>query len=160
MQVQNPEATQVIRDQAKLTLAEGFPQSLSSQIIPVIDMSPDFHKNLSSFVNGSNATGNSVLYTGTSGKKLCIVSAAIAVAKDATCDLATGPIQITYVQGGVTKTLIALPNLTLTAQQMETSISLIRPIICDAGTNVACTVTYTAGNLRRQMQVYGYEEVV
>lgn len=157
MQIQNEEATRIIREQAKLTLAEGFPQVLLPNVVPVMDMSPDFHRNLTSFTGGSSSTGSITAYTGKTGTSFCVIGIQYSMVKDVTCDIATTSLTVLGTQGGVSKTLCAVAVLTLTVQNQTVVVNLPRPIILDPGTNITSAATFTAGAMRRQVTVYGYE---
>ena len=158
MQVQNPEATQIIRDQAKLTVAEGFPQNLSSSIVPVMDMTPRFHRNETSFANGYTTSGNISLATSGQGKRFYITGYQIGIIKDATCDLASGDILVSYTQEGVSSRRLArIPTLTLTAQQISINHTLRNPILIDENSSITMTGTFTAGSMARSLTIFGYE---
>lgn len=159
MQVQNPEVGEIIRDQAGLTLTEGFPQSLSSSITSVIDITPHFHKVMSSINDTGTTSGTRTVFTASTSKKTYIVGFHYSYIKDATCDITTGAgIAVRAVSGGATRTLAAFTVLTTTAQSESIFIQLPRPILMDRGGAVSHTGTYTAGTLVRSLTVHYYEE--
>jgi len=157
MNVQNAEPGNIIREQAGLTLVEGYPQNLSNNIQAVMDMTPNFHKKIKPYSASSGVSGSITAYTAVIKRKLEIFGYYLALAKDASCDIATGNVSINFTQDGVSKVLVALPVITLTAQQMILSLSFDKPIVCDENTSVTVYGTYTAGVMRRQVTIYGNE---
>jgi len=155
MQIQNPEAAQIIRDQAGLTIAEGFPQNLLPNVQPVMDMTPRFHKK-PICLNGSTTTsGTGTVVSAKAGVRYMIHGFAASFIKDATCDGADGSIQWNLTQGGVTRTICSFPVLTLTAQNGSLAASFVDPIICDEETIIqAASYTFTAGKCRRNIVLY------
>lgn len=157
MLIQNQDAAQIIRDQAKLTLSEGFPQNLLPNVQPVMDMTPRFHRTITTYASGVSTSGAQTVYTAVTGKRLYIVGVFLGVVKDATNDMATGAVTVTANVGGSSKTLAAIPVLTLTAQDQNSYVSFERPIVVDRGANVSTSATFTAGAMRRNVTIYGYE---
>lgn len=161
MLIQNETALRAIREQAKLTQAEGYPQNLLPNVQAVMDMSPEFHVyNSNVFSVGSGATGVASVYTGSPGKRLVITGYLFTIAKDVTCDQSTTSLSIIYTKNGVAQTLCSIAVLTLTVQTETIMLTLKDPIYTDNGTSVTSSVTFTAGTLRRTAMVYGYEESV
>ncbi len=158
MQIQNPRATEVIREEAGLTLSEGFPQTLSSNIIPIIDMTPSFHAvvNIANTAS-STTTGAITILNPVNEGDLYITGAHIALVKDAACDMASGRVTLAATINGVVRSILSIPVLTLTAQQQSLSISFVRPIKVDKGTSVTLlTNSFAAGNLIRSGGIVGY----
>lgn len=157
MQIQNQDATQIIRDQAKLTLSEGFPQNLLPNVQPVMDMTPDFHHDVNTFSSANSGSGSITAYSGAAGKQLAITGVQISYVKDATCDVATGSMSVVATKGGISRTIAAIAFLTLTAQHGSVSVAFERPFICDPATNITQSNTFTVGSMRRVVTVQGYE---
>lgn len=160
MQIQNPEAAQIIRDEAGLTLSEGFPQNLSSTVQGVIDMTPSFHKRIVPYASLSRTTsGAQTIATTSSTKNTYITSLSLGVAKDSACDVAIGAVVVTCNVGGAAKVLAAVPIVTLTAQTANIYYKFDKPILLDKGAAIAFgTSTYTAGTMCRNCTLFGYEE--
>lgn len=155
MQIQNQDATQIIRDSAKLTLTEGYPQNLLPNVQAVMDMSPRFHRLIDqSSGSGSTAGASLTIHTASSDKDSFIYGATLAFIKDATCDVASGRINLLCVVKGASKTILCLPLLTLTAQQSSISISLPIPIKIDRGSVVTIgSSTFTVGAMVKSANV-------
>lgn len=161
MIIQNPRATEIIRDQAGLTLSEGFPQNLLSNVQPVMDMTPNNFLEMIPISGSQPTSGAGTMYTGVKGKRLHIYGISLGFVKNAICDSSSSNVYITITQNGVSKTLIALPYLTLTAERDSTSISFKHPIICDENTNVVIgSNTFTDGTFRRYCTIFGHEEII
>lgn len=155
MQVQNPEVGVIARDQAGLTIAEGFPQSLSSQIIPVLDITPDFHVKKYIASAAVSATGSGGVLSAKPNVKYAIHGFVASFVKDATCDGADGTIQWTITQEGVTRAIVSFPVITLTAQTQSAVVKFDYPIICDENTGITtASYTFTAGKCRRNINLF------
>lgn len=155
MQVQNPQAGEIIREQAGLTLAEGFPQNLSSSIVPVMDMTPDFHIKFYTAAAAVAATGSGGVISAKASVKYRIHGFLASFVKDATCDGADGSISWTFTQDGVTRTLASFPVITLTAQSNQIGLMFDNPIICDENSAIStASYTFTAGKCRRNIVLY------
>jgi len=159
--IQNTEAINIIRDQAGLSLKEGFPQNLAMTVQPVLDMTPDFHKNFICSANTTTSTGSATVLSAKEKVQYVIHGYSASFIKDATCDAADGTVQWNITQGGVVRAIVVFPILTLTAQSQAVSCWFNRPIRCDVNTIVqAASITFTAGKLRRSIVLYVSEETV
>jgi len=158
MLIQNSYATQVIRDQAKLTLSEGFPQNLLPNVQPVIDMTPRFHRRADLLKAASRTTsGSATIFQTDAGKDTYITGLIFSVTKDSTCDMATGSVSLSCTVGGIAQTLCTLSVVTLTAQDKEIAIEFPVPIKIDPSTNVTIgSQSFTVGACSRTAQIYGY----
>lgn len=163
MQIQNADATQIIRDQAKLTVAEGFPQNLLTNVQPVMDMTPRFHRNLK-FISGSATASSSStnIFNVPSDQSVdtYVVGIVLSFYKDSTCDTATGTITLgmTPENANTTQSIIRLPILTLTQQNETVVMTFERPIKLKKGTTVPITAgTFTVGNFIRTATVLYYD---
>lgn len=157
MDIQNNDAINIIKDQAKLAYADGWPSTLAPVVQPIIDMTPDFHRAGLSATASSGASGSVTVYTGVAGKKFFITGFLFSISKDATCDIASGNPTISYTQGGIAKTLCGIAVITLTAERDSIHAQLAVPIPIDTGTSISMSGTFTVGVLRRFAAVYGYE---
>jgi hypothetical protein len=157
MQIQNEEATRIIRDQAKLTLSEGFPQVLLPNVVPVMDMTPRFHK----FANvlgsaGQIVTGSLSAFTSHATYETYVTGLCANYSKDATCDIATGSISVIAVIDGVSKQLARFSVVTLTAERENINITFRPAIKIDKNAAVLINGTYSLGLMSRNLTVYGY----
>lgn len=159
MQIQNEEATRIIREGAKLALAEGFPQVLLPNVVPVMDMSPDFHRKVSSVFSGSaTSSGGATIYTARPGVRFVITGFSYGFSKDATCDTATGSMTTTAIIGGVGRSLSRVPVITLKEERGFINMNFPAPLVCDENTSISISSsTYTVGLMVRTLTVYGYE---
>jgi len=157
MLIQNPVAAQVIRDQAKLTITEGFPQNLLANVQPVMDMTPRFHRTATAAISNSTGSGNSAVFTTSTNADTFITGATWGIVKDATCDLASGGASLTATQDGKSITLLTLPVLTLTAQSLIVSQVFNPPIKVDRNITLRMNQTFTVGTLARSANIHYYE---
>lgn len=156
MQIQNNDATQIIRDQAKLSITEGFPQKLLSNVQPVIDMTPRFHRTLLSKNASRSTTGSSTIYTAPAKKRVYICGAQISASADATSDCTE--FYIAVQQGGVAAVrILSLMKLTTTAFSDSLSVSFPFPIEIDEGTNITLNQSFTVGTNTCRCIAYIYE---
>jgi len=161
MQVQNPEIGQYIRDAAKITLAEGFPQNISPTIQGIIDLSPKLNKRLksASAVGTTSASSNTILAASESEKY--VTGMMLSFVKDSTCDVASGSISISLTQEGdaSSTTILRLAVLTLTAQERALFVNLPNTIKIKKNTAISISQgTFTVGNFVRCASVYYYED--
>jgi len=93
------------------------------------------------------------------GKYVYLRSLSLTLAKDATCDVATGLFSITSTIEGVSKSLGSIAMLTLTAQSETQQFVYNPPIRIDKGASVTGTNSFTAGAmLRGAVLVYYVDE--
>jgi len=158
MQIQNPDATEVIRNQAKLTIGDGWPSNLLPNVQPVMDMSPRFHRNINFFVSNTRNTSGSTTSSTPADGDTFIVGCMLSVAKDATCDVATGTVAALQVQvSGVAQVILRIAGLTLTAERDSVVLMFDRPIKVDRNSTIGLsTSTYSAGLMNRSFAIYGY----
>lgn len=157
--IQNTEAVNIIRDQAGLSLKEGFPQNLAMTVQPVLDMTPDFHKFTSIFksATGSTSSSTNTIYT-VAGKRFLLTGLTYSWAKDAACDSATGAFGISATIDNVSTPLLRVGGIALTAQQGSVYVEFKRPVFCPIGTTIFMQQsTFTAGVFIRSAVLHGYE---
>lgn len=156
MQIQNPKATEIIRDQAGLTIAEGFPQNLSSSIVPVIDMTPFIHAKSKIRSASRGTTGSSTIYAVAATKRFFATGAYISFNADASCDCTE--FWIGCVQDGVNSTrMLSIMRNASVAENRSQYANFPFPIEIDSGTNITLNQTYSAGSASSRMLVFGYE---
>lgn len=161
VQIQNTDAINAIRNAAKLSISEGFPQNLLPNVQPVMDMTPSFHR-LTQFAKSTtrNATAGAsgTVFTASADRDTYITGVHLAFQKDAACDGPTASINAQVTINGQLVQLCRLPTLTLTAQDFTQYISFEKPIKIDRGTNAQLgAYAYTAGNVIQAICYYGYE---
>jgi len=158
MLIQNASTIKEIRKVAGLSISEGFPQQLNNSVQAVVDVNPanlrrgDYIK-----VSARTSTGDLVLATTSTARDTFISGAQLGIIKDATNDGASNYVRITVVIDGITTDIIALPTLTLTAQNSFLSVNFREPIKIDRGSAITCTwVSYAAGLCVRTAGVTGF----
>lgn len=148
---------------ARQTISEGRLQSvtrsfdLKAEIIPCIEVS-SVNTRTNYFLSGGQTTTGTITMTLPSGRRFWLKTIVASYCKDATCDIASGSTNVQVTVGGATKTVIAFPMLTTTAQIDRCVLSLPSPILLDVGSNVIFLGTFTAGALIRNLQISGYLE--
>ena len=160
MQIQNPEATQTIRDEAKLTLAEGFPDNLLKDCQAVMDMTPSFHKTDITLAHLNRVTsGAQTIFTSSSTRETYVTAVTASLAKDATCDVGIGAVTVTTTVNGLARVLASIAVVTTTLQTANVHIIFKNPIKIDKNVTIAFgTSTYTLGTMSRTCAVFGYEQ--
>jgi len=108
--------------------------------------------------NSSSSSGNISLYTTPTDKDFYLTGILLSIVKDATCDVATGTININTVINGATRRVADIAVLTTTAQSQSVVVSFPFPLKVDR--NVAFTIsgTFTVGNMSRTGVLQGYTE--
>ena len=160
MQIQNENASSIIREEAKLTLAEGWPQVLLPNVVPVMDMTPSFHQ-LTTIIKDSTSSANSnpTVYTVPTKKVFYLTACKLSYQKDAACDATTGQQTITATIDGSTIVICGLASITLTAEKDSIFQNFQRPIKLKAGSVITSgrSGSFTVGALQRSATVFGYE---
>jgi len=130
------------------------PTEVLPYITPTIELIPK--ANITSTVSRT-ATGSSTIYTTPSDKDFYLTNINLGMIKDVACDVATGTVTVTAVIDGVSKSILGLPVISLTAQQINDNIDLQRvPLKIDRGTNISMSSTYTVGVMVRTCTINGY----
>lgn len=143
--IQNIDAIRAIRVQAKIPNVEPAPNELGRTCVPVMDMTPRFHRTGLSFVTSQTTTGTFTLHTASTTRETSLTSLQFGIAKDATCDIATGNVAFNAVINGVTTSIMRLAVLTLTAADAFNTLTFPDPILIDKGSIVTMTGTFTVG---------------
>ncbi len=160
VQIQNTEAITAIRDGAQLSISEGFPTQLSNTVIPVLDMTPHFHRFTDLFKNTLHTTTqtNAGLYTVPAGKKLHLYHVSLYGMINATSDNTNTVISIT--KSGVTSAILRIGRITLNAQEINNCVYFEKPIILNAGDSLLFTSAFTAGAQSIGINAFGFEESI
>jgi len=127
---------------------------------PVIEINPRPTK-LSNVCKSGNATNTSsiTVFQLPANKQFWLTSCYIALAKDATCDAATGIWGLAVIVDGATVYPLRLPIATLTASSQGMTLTLAAPLKVDVGTLISgSSLTFTAGTCSRTVGITGYIE--
>lgn len=160
VQIQNNDAITAIRDGARLSISEGYPQDLGKTVVPVMDMTPEFHRFDFPISANPVTTGAVTVLTTLDRRQYYLTGVSMSLVKNATCDIATGQVGLTVVIEGVTTTVCAIAVLTLTAEAREKTVIFKDPIKLDNASIISLTGTFTAGAMSRQVTIYGYETLM
>lgn len=106
----------------------------------------------------SQSTGNMSAYTTPTDKDFYLTAIQASFAKDATCDVASGPGRVSVVIDGATQYILEFALLTLTAQSDAVVIVFPYPVKIDRTSSIAWTNTFTAGAMARTLTLVGYTE--
>lgn len=162
MQIQSAEAQQAIREEAKLTIGDGWPQNLLPNVQAVIDMSPSTHR-ITNWAKNSSPTATSssnTIVTVESDKRTFVTSMQLGFVKDATCDAGDGQMTARITINGILTTVAAFQLITLTAQSQYLHITFKDPIeVTPGGIVQLAQPTFTAGKFGRSCVVHGFQIV-
>lgn len=155
VQIQNTDAISAIRNSARLSISEGFPQNLLPNVQAVIDMTPRKH-HVCDIVKTASGSGsaNNTIYTTPTDCDFYITAITLGVIKDASATSVDS--YVTCVIGGVTSRMISIPGITLTAQSETMSISFPFPIKVDRGTSVVLTNSTNVAVIKSTACIIGY----
>lgn len=137
VQIQNPEAAEAIKKGAGITQSEGVPQVLSGTAIPVIDMTPDFHRVADTRGTGSAGT---IITTPTD---VDFYLTGCELEGDKTAAQTGTLLAITATINGVVRAISQVPTQTLTAESKVHAREFTVPIKIDPGTAITFTVSGT-----------------
>lgn len=158
-QSQNPQIKNTIIDNLRLNpVVDNIPNVVTPSIQPVFETDRKFCDVVRT--NSITATsGSSTLFTTPSDKDFYITGAAISMAKDATCDLATSNVNITIIVGGTSRQIVQLSALTTTAQTQNMFVNFNPPIKVDRNTAISRgSFSFTAGSGMCQSAIWGYTQ--
>lgn len=155
--VNNSEVIQELRNAAKLQLGKDrIPNFLSSGIVPTIELSSKLVKNGIAKATSQTTTGTTTIYATPATQDFYLCGIEYGFVKNATCDVATGTLNVTATINGSAQTIATIPVLTLTAERGDRFIYLSHPIKIDRGINIQLSGTFTAGAMSRSATVYGF----
>lgn len=135
---------------------------IPNEILDKVQLVYGLNRHFSNFVGGNSSTSTGsnsfTLPSVSAGGEIYITALQVALAKDATCDQATGTVSLTATldSTGLSTNLIQIPIITLTAQSEDITLSLPYPLKLKPGTNITFTASYTAGLMSRAYKVYGF----
>jgi hypothetical protein len=132
-----------------------------SETLDKIQCTYNLNRNTSNFVlSGSGSTTGAITINTAvvnTNSETWITGIGLGVVKDATCDIADGRINVTVnTIDGISRTIISIPVLTLTAQSENVFYSLPYPIRLQNNTAITTTNSFTVGKLNRSFVVFGY----
>lgn len=157
--IQNGDIRRKISEDIRATNPSLISNLLTDYIVPMMLVNDDVYYAQESFSEHTTVANDSseVIMTTDSIKDTYIVNVTLGVIKDAT---ATSTLSaITAVIGGVTKTLISIPGITLTAQSETVSASFSPPVKVDRSSAITMTATTATGNFRNAGSVQGFLRV-
>ena len=153
--IQNTDAHNAIRQGAKLSISEGYPTELSLACVPVMDMTPDFHRRINVVRSASaiNAT-SAALYTTSADRDFYLTGFILAVSKDVTATSLANAINFLI---DTVASAIIISTLTLTVEHSEIFLTFPQPIKIDRSCAMTVTNTTNTGNISTQATIFGYE---
>lgn len=158
MQIQNPDVGTIARDQAMLTISEGTPNNLQTNVIPVLDVSPDFHRVANIVRQASRSTtGTSTIYTAASDKDTYITTVFLSFCADATADNTFAVVGCTVNGVSSSRDLLRIQKLSLTAINQTVVITLPVPVKVDRGTAITVQTSFSVGSSAISAGITGYE---
>jgi len=158
-QVQNSSTIKEIRTAGGLSVSEGFPTSLGNQIVPVININPkDYRTTNVLFASSSTSSGNIGIGTTSTTKDTFITSIQMSMAKDATCDVASGAIYLDMTFNDVVRDFAYISILTLTAQSQTVFLQFANPVRVARGSSILIGAgAHTVGLFSKAAAVHGFE---
>lgn len=139
------------------TASDTIPKFVAAVIQPVFEVK----RRIANIVRTSNATTTATvtIFTTPSDRDFYLTGISFNIIKDATCDLATGRINISVTVEGTGQTALSLGTITLTAQNISEAVTLNPPLKLDRNTAVAISsASFTVGVLNRTASIVGYNE--
>lgn len=150
METQSSELIKEIQQATKTPTMLGVPRTIGNTIIPVIEVNPKVVKTGAVKTGYRTTSGGVTMLTTPAAQDLYVTDVSFSIIKDAACDLATGPIQITGTINAGQVSLIEIAGITLTAQSNTQQVHFSHPIKMDRNTSISITnQTYTAGVMIR-----------
>lgn len=130
-----------------------FINQVPNFLTPTVNVVPNM-SSLSFDVNASSA--GLTLFTAPVDRDFVIVGYEISLIKDATCDMADTSINIACKSDGISQSLMYLPAITLTAQNVVVNMTGLN-FKWDKGTALTISPgTFTAGKRRVSGTIFGY----
>lgn len=154
--IQNSDTIKNVRDSARLSISEGFPDKLDEGVKAIIDVTPRNNR-IATLVRHATATGstNALIYTTPTTKDTYITACSVSYSKDATATGAEFWIQTTI--DGRTAFICRVAGLTTTAGTQSMSMSFPVPIKVDRGVSISIFADAFNANQRIVGTVVGYE---
>jgi len=106
----------------------------------------------------STASGSLSVYTTPQDKDFYLTCASFGISKDAVSDISSGGKGLNAFIEGVSRSIIILPVLTLTAEHDQITINFQPPIKIDRNTSISSNITTTVGSCVRTISIVGYTQ--
>lgn len=158
--IYNSDLSKELQQGAKIQInRDDIPNQLAEKVVPVMEVNPKLLRRCN-IIAGNTSTvtsGTVAVYTTPSDKDFYLVSYALAVAKDAACDISSGSVSMTATEADMGAIqLLGIPVITLTLQQDNISVQLPFPIKLKRNTAISIAGTFTAGICSRIGRIVGY----
>jgi len=136
--VTNKDAIKALIDGAGLPI-QNFPNKLASSIVPVIDLTPDFHR-FSNIVKNATATGT--IYTTPSDRDFYLTACSVTISTNEVAGAASNTITITP-KNGVASVILGVNagvfSITSVPTTNSNAISFPFPILLERGSAITAT---------------------
>jgi len=157
--IYNSDLSKELVDGAKIQIAvDGIPSEIAEKVVPVMEVNPKMFRRTNICVGTSKVvTATLLAYTTPTDRDFFLTSVDIGMIKDATCDQATGTININGVsENGTTCIFAQIPVIVTTAQSEQVNSLFIPPMKLKRGSAINISGTYTAGLMSRTTVIKGY----
>jgi len=134
---------------------------IPNETLDKVQLVYSLNRQFSNFIveSGSSATGTITLTLPTTsvGSEIYITSITIKMIKDATCDQATGRINLVARDDyGILKNILSIPIITLTAQSEDNIINFSYPLRIKINNTMTWAASYSVGLMSRTISVSGF----
>ena len=157
--IHNSELFKELKNGIKLQQTrDTIPNQLAEKIVPVMEVNPKLLREIDIVRHAvQTTTGSITLYTTASDTDFYLSTIYASFIKDATCDSATGSIQIATTTDGTARRLLDFPIITLTAQDnVSEVIAFPIPVKIDKGVTITMSGTFTVGVMVRSCGLTGF----
>jgi hypothetical protein len=144
-QINNSDLIKALIDGARLhAAAEKIPDKIASVVVPVLDVTPSFHRivNIVKF-NGTSSTGSSIIYTTPTNKDFYLAGAFISANFDATADNVLTRMLVFINSTDIQLLQMNKNSLTAFSGYMNREFTTLIKI--DRGTPITITSAFTVG---------------
>lgn len=157
-QIYNSDLFKELKDGAKIQQSRDVvPSQLADKVVPVMEVNPKLlRRSMLSGGSSRTTTGTATYLTTPADRDFYVTAISLGVCKDAACDVATGQIRITAAVNGASSSILAIPVLTLTAQNIVITQAFDAPLKLDRSTALQTSATYAAGLMAVTVTYQGY----
>ena len=158
--IQNGDIKRKLSEDIHATNPSKMPPAITDYIVPTLLVNDLVYYSQMPLIETGTATNatSTTIFTTNSSYETYITSFTLGLIKDVTATSTASA--LTAVIGGVTKTLISIPGITLTIQNSIISASLPTPLRIDRSSIVAVTNTTATGNVTATASVRGFLRVL
>lgn len=158
MVLQKTENQKVINSIVDTLQLNPVTDQIPKYVVPTIQPVFEADKKICDIVRSSvsSTTGTVTVFTTPANLDFYLNSVVAGYVKDATCDIATGSINVQANVQGTTRAFVLMPVLTTTAQDDIVSVSFPAPIKIDRSAAITITGTFTAGAMSRAICISGF----